>query len=324
MIQAIALAKMYGEDCTGHALLGKFDLVAANSGGALVVAALIENKTLGEICTMFRDTSMLEKLFMKLPFYKQFLWGIGGIGPRFSTEAKANQIAALLPKSRDKPLDQLAIKGCHEGNVDLLFMTYHYDRERASMQRSNKNSLAGNFTSSGSSPTLAAVVNASSTAPVQWFDEPATIGKDRYWDGGVSGYNNPCLAAMVEAIANGVPREQIAVLSIGTGGILLPIAEKGETSALFKPRTEPGTTNDIKKAATSILQDPPDAHSFIAHLMMGGTLSSSAANCPYAPTRFVRLNPMIQPKMQDDEWVTPKGESKSEVCKLGKHGYGSL
>lgn len=101
MIQAIALAEIYGEDCTGHALLGKFDMVAANSGGALVAAALIENKTLGQICVMFRDTAILEKLFTKLPFYKKFLWGIGYIGPQFSTKAKASQIAALLPLSCD-------------------------------------------------------------------------------------------------------------------------------------------------------------------------------------------------------------------------------
>lgn len=49
MIQAMALADMYGDEICGHDLLAKFDLVAANSGGALVAAALIENCTLGEI-----------------------------------------------------------------------------------------------------------------------------------------------------------------------------------------------------------------------------------------------------------------------------------
>ncbi len=315
MIQAIALAEMYGDEIRGRDLLAKFDLVAANSGGALVAAALIENCTLGEIKNFFADQAVLGQLFNPLSRFNRFMWGLAGIEPRFSTESKAREIARLLPSAGWLALDKLAVAGCHGAPVDFVFMTYHYDRERASMLRSNTKSLAGSFSSSVV-PSLADVVHASSTAPVMWFDSPADIGSNRYWDGGLSGYNNPCLAAVVEAIANGVPREHIAVLSLGTGTTLLPIEPQRNKSCLFKKRGDPGVIADVKKAAVSILQDPPDAHSFIAHLLMGGELPASAAQCPQTPTHFVRLNPLIQPVKEGDVWRSPTGLNEAEFCKL--------
>jgi patatin-like phospholipase/acyl hydrolase len=49
LIQVRALMALYGESKTGHQILRNFDLVAAHSGGALVLAGLVEDLPLGEI-----------------------------------------------------------------------------------------------------------------------------------------------------------------------------------------------------------------------------------------------------------------------------------
>jgi hypothetical protein len=38
--------------------------------------------------------------------------------------------------------------------------------------------------------------------PIFAFDEPAEVRGRRYWDGGLAGYNNLVLAAVVEAMTN--------------------------------------------------------------------------------------------------------------------------
>lgn len=57
--------------------------------------------------------------------------------------------------------------------------------------------------------TLVEAVHASTNAPIRYYDEPAEVSGRRYWDGALGGYNNPVLAAVVEALANG-PAEAVA------------------------------------------------------------------------------------------------------------------
>ena len=46
LIEVRTLMKLYGDDATGHDVLKNFDLVAANSGGSLVLAGLVEGLSL--------------------------------------------------------------------------------------------------------------------------------------------------------------------------------------------------------------------------------------------------------------------------------------
>lgn len=49
-----ALIKLYGAAATGHQVLRDFDLVAATSGGSLVLGGLVENLSLNELLSVFR------------------------------------------------------------------------------------------------------------------------------------------------------------------------------------------------------------------------------------------------------------------------------
>ena len=92
-------------------------------------------------------------------------------------------------------------------DVNLLVTAYDYDRERAAFFRSNDKSAAQS-PAPHVGATLAEAVHASTNVPIFAFDEPAEVRGRRYWDGGLAGYNNPVLAAVVEAMTNfpGEPR----------------------------------------------------------------------------------------------------------------------
>src|SRR5207244_12011611 len=87
--------------------------------------------------------------------------------------------------------------------------------------------------------SLSEILNASTNAPVNYFDAPAGTGGRRCWDGGLAGNNNPVLGAVVEALANGVRAESIDVLNIGTGQVFLAPDPPAEDPALLVPKDEP-------------------------------------------------------------------------------------
>ena len=131
----------------------------------------------------------------------------------------------------------------------------------------------------------------------------------RCWDGALGGYNNPVLAGITEALANGIEPQAIEVLSIGTGSVILPTASGNEdaaTAKLVQQRARTSFTGDLKKLAGSILDDPPDAASLIAHLMLGQAVPGDGAH-PTAEGRLVRMNPLLQPIRVAGSWARPAG-----------------
>ena len=199
--------------------------------------------------------------------------------------------------------------------TEIVFCTFDYDRQRARFIRSNSGSLAaGTQASQTAGMSLVEAVHASSTAPVRFFDAPAVLQQGgrsvRFWDGAVGGYNNPVMAGVVEAIANHPERQsRIRALSLGTGSVSLPMRETAaQTGGLYKPRPSPGLLTDIGLLAAAIVDDPPDAASFMAHVMLGGRLPQPGDSVSDGPV--VRLSPLIQPlnpSGRDDGWQYPKG-----------------
>ncbi|HXP51736.1 MAG TPA: patatin-like phospholipase family protein, partial [Bacteroidia bacterium] len=65
LIQAKALfniyKKQYGDGVTGHQVLSNFDYAGANSGGAIVLAALIQNWPLQQLIDFFNTQSKREE-----------------------------------------------------------------------------------------------------------------------------------------------------------------------------------------------------------------------------------------------------------------------
>jgi hypothetical protein len=314
LIQVKILQQRYGMKAKGHDILKKYDLVIANSGGSLVLAAMIVNKSLDEILNMFLDEEVLETIFVKKtisiinPLHKFF--------PRFKTKEKIKGLKAQLGENSTLTLNEIpAYIG--KPSLQIIITAFDYDRERAIYFRSNTNSRMetsviqsevneGQVTDTFKTTTLLNAVHAASNAPVLFFDDPAEFSlfypsnpnkvtsKRRFWDGAVGGNNNPVASGVLEAIANGANPNEIRIVSIGTANTVLPVlyGDSGEPipeiSWLIKIGENEGPEGDILKMAQAIISDPPDAATFIANQIL---------NLPYQQrqNRLIRINPLVKP-----------------------------
>jgi hypothetical protein len=86
ILEAMALKELYG-NIGGRAILSQFDLVASNSGGSIVLGALIADFTPQRIIDLFLSDTERAKIFVDLPWYKKLVRVIG-LGPRYSTSGK--------------------------------------------------------------------------------------------------------------------------------------------------------------------------------------------------------------------------------------------
>ncbi|MER2519909.1 MAG: patatin-like phospholipase family protein [Bdellovibrionales bacterium] len=311
LVETQALIALYGEQTKGHKVLADFDLVAANSGGSLVLGGLMEDLTLAEIRDYFLDEFKRRRVFSPTKsLFLRLLRRLFGLGPLYSAEDKLAALRMLLPRYGDRTMDGIAQGIARQGRADthLLIVGFNYDRNRAVFFRS---APAGNGPVWGkgapATATMAEAIHASSNAPVNYFDKPARFASsdERFWDGGITGCNNPVLAAVTEAVVLGQRLDDLAVLSLGTGSVNLPLAEPGFGASMYEaPRLKAGLLNDLKKLATAILDDPPDAATFIAHVMTGG---NSGVRAP-AMSRIVRASPLIAPtKDIGGNWTAPGG-----------------
>jgi hypothetical protein len=149
-----------------------------------------------------------------------------------------------------------------------------------------------------------------------YFDQPAVLRSDpgrRYWDGGVTGCNNPVLAAVTEAMVLGQPAESLRALSLGTGTVCLPpLPEGAPDSVLYSKPYKQGILADVEKLAGAIVDDPPDAASFIAHVSTG---ASPGLPKP-VDSRIVRMNPMVAPLGGPGTWRLPDGMDEPTFSQL--------
>ena len=311
LIEVRALLALYG-DISGHEVLSKFDVVVSNSGGSIVAGALAGGWKLSEILGLFSDTVRRRQIFVTLPWYDR-IGRVLGLGPKYSTNGKIGGLRTVLGSAptpvADVPLAQVpALVGLP--GLQFLIAGFDYDQQRARFFRSNPASLAGTFSPPDTTTTMALAVHASSNAPVNYFDEPAKFSGRQFWDGAISGYNNPVLAGVLELIAGGAAREAIDVLSLGTANVALPSADSGPTvdSALVRgPRTAciPRLKDDILALATSIVDDPPDVASFHAHLALTQRMPADPAH-PLIDGPIVRLNPLVRPvRDAQGTWIAP-------------------
>ena len=293
IIEAMALAALYGPTTPGQQILGKFDLVTANSGGAIILAGLAINFTPQQLIDLLNTPAQRDLIFVK-----NFL-SFTGV-EKYDAAAKLKGLRQVFGKPGDQCLSNLNL-GCK-----ILIPSFDYDRQRAQFFRSDINSPAAG-TPGCDQPTLAEAVHGSSNAPVKYFDAPALFDTPafagcRYWDGGMGGFNNPVTAGVIEALAYGIPPGSISALSIGTGGVFLPLPSPipapgaGGQNPLYTTIDNSGLFHDLEKAAATIVDDPPEQASFVAHLVISGAagLSQDPAN-PVTNGNLIRLNPQIQP-----------------------------
>ena len=251
LIQVRALQALYGPDIAGHDVLRKFDLVVANSGGSIVAAGLFLNKPLSQIANLFLAQDVRQSIFVKVGWLRLAVnWALS-VTPRYSAEAKVKGLQAQLGNDALKPIRQIAVdigKNHASRDIHLVVIGFDYDRERAMLFRSNHDSAAAS-PGTVSDISLLHAVHASTNAPVSFFNAPAEISltsiaaggtrevtRRRMWDGGISGFNNPIMAGVIDALANGF--EDARVLSIGTGNVMLPKAEHIDGSWRRDPPAE--------------------------------------------------------------------------------------
>jgi hypothetical protein len=298
LIQVKTLQRLYGANLNGHAVLSKFDMAVANSGGSIVLGGLLEDQTLANILGYFMDENARRSIFQPTgDFIDQVLSGLLHFGPKYSTIKKLPALQRRLPVSGGKLMTQVAagIPGADSGKpVHILIAGFDYDRNIAAFFRSAQTGGPewGNGAAS-SDTTLAQAIHASSNAPVNFFDQPASWdgGHSRFWDGAISGCNNPVMAGVAEAATLGVALGDIRALCIGTATVRSPGPPADNPAPFFAKRAAQSFPIDLAKIAGAINDDPPDVASFLAHVMTGGGKGLPAG----AVSRVVRMNPMVSP-----------------------------
>jgi len=234
--------KYPNKEIKGHEVLRHFDLVIANSGGSMVLAALACNWNFAEIIKLFDDKTVREKIFKKLNFKQRYfptnfmrLFGVKSVGTRYSTTAKGDALKDILRIDGKKKLFDVSLhelpKLIGKESLEIVVTTFDIINKRAKLFRSNRNSKARAEVIAGLSHfdevSLVEAIQGASNAPVNYFDFPAIFSPEgtrrRFylWDGALGGFNNPVMAGITEAFANNRDRENICVLSIGTGGKLV-------------------------------------------------------------------------------------------------------
>ena len=323
LLQAMALGELYGLDTPGNEILSRFRLVVANSGGSLNAAGLWANLTPRQLIDEFMSETIREQVFTPRPFYLR-IPRLLGFGPKYYASRKLNAIRQVLGKY-DRGIADTPIQGLRRNfgrsdqeATDIVVIAFDYDTNRAKFLRTNMGTSAGSQKDKPPYRTsLAEAVHASTNAPVNYFDAPATITYNeaplRTWDGAIAGYNNPILAGITEALANGADRDTICVLSLGTGSCVLPM--RGEFAArhdwLMANPYSSGfwpLIGDVQKLATSIVENPPDVATYVAFHMLGHKLPprSAALDDPVRSVmRIIRLNPLIQPTVNHYIKTTP-------------------
>lgn len=313
LIQVKALMQLYSPNTTGHAVLQDFDLVAANSGGSIVLGALLENLPLNRILQLFEDEATRRTIFSKTDHViDRVLHDLTGFGPKYSAANKLPALERVLSSAGGTSLPKV-VSGIRrpgaQTDLSILIVAFDYDRNRARFFRSSASGGASWGSGDAAEVTLAEAIDASTNAPVDYFDAPAMFPEPpsdqmgRYWDGAIAGCNNPILAGVTEAITKQVNPVDIRALSIGTASVARPWRQPDDPeSPYFQPLAQSSLKTDLGKLATSILDDPPDAATFLAHVMTGG---KEGLNKPPADSRIVRMNPLISPIKSSGAWGPP-------------------
>lgn len=307
ILQLLTLKDRYGS-VTGHEILKKFDLVIANSGGSIILAALAENWSLDDALLLFMDKKNRESIFSLNSFkdrffpvdYLRFL-GVG-IGPKYSSTRKMETFRKLFKEVDKRQLSELP-GFIGKDSLKLVICTYDALNNRAKFFRSYP-SESPDF----DSVKLTQAIHGSSNAPVQYFDFPARFKAKNteiyyeLWDGALGGFNNPILAGIIEAFKEKVKFEDIKVISLGTGNILMSMQAKDDFWSLKQiavqkrrkklafryllPQAKFFKETALNQAKT-ILYQPPDWANYVAMMFLKATTNNKIDD------QIIRLSPLI-------------------------------
>lgn len=313
LIEVKALIDLYSAAVTGHEVLADFDLVAANSGGSIVLGGLLENMPLGQLLDFFQSEDRRKSVFVEKLFHLPGL-------EKYSTSDKLLGIKSALPTVANQSLAAVAtgIRGASGQPLHALIVTFDYDTNRGVYFRSAPATRPGYGTGAAATVTVAEAVHASTNAPIRYFDKPAMLNSlpnRRYWDGGISGNNNPVLAGVTEALVLGHSPANLAVLSLGTATAVLPLLPHGaQPTPIYRQANDSGLVPDLEKLATAIVDDPPDSATFYAHAASGGPPANAI---PPVDSSIVRMSPLISPVLDEaGNFILPSGLNGDDFTSL--------
>ncbi|MEP2238435.1 MAG: patatin-like phospholipase family protein [Maribacter sp.] len=307
IIQLLTLKDRYG-NINGHQILQQFDLVIANSGGSIVLAALAENYTIDKAISLFKKQQNRELIFHKNSFKDRYFpvdyLGLfnAGFGPKYSAKRKKEAFESLFPEVDKVQMNELP-RLIGKESLKLVVATYDALNNRAKFFKSFSSNPEG-----FDSVRLTQAINGSSNAPVQYFDFPARFkaqGSDIFyelWDGALGGFNNPILAGIIEAYKLGVDLKTIQVVSLGTSNSLMSADAKKDfwnwkqIALIFRRKKFAfsrwkSQLNFFKETvlhqAKTILYQPPDTANYIAMMFL------KASTGMLLNDQIIRLSPLI-------------------------------
>lgn len=317
ILQLLTLKERYKHEfpeLMGHDILKQFDLIIANSGGSIVLAALAENWSIDKAISLFDDKEIRESIFSKNSF-KESYWPVWltkkfSLGPKYSAKRKGEAFRKLFPNINHLLMSELPF---FIGKAELKITVCTYDalNNRAKFFRSySKDGSKGEFVK------LTQAIHGSSNAPVQYFDFPARFKASgskifyELWDGALGGFNNPVTAGIIEAFRLGIPLEELFVISLGNGNKLMSMKQKERfyqvRSITTKERFKKWKLwrykyqmeyfkKTVMNQAKTILYQPPDWANFVALMFLKKSLDRKPED------RFIRLSPMIHIDKNTDE-----------------------
>lgn len=302
----------------GHEILRQFDLIIANSGGSIVLAALAENMTIDEAIHLFDEKENRERIFSENSYQESF-WPVTvtrlfSFGPKYSTRRKRIAFGQLFPKCHGMLMNELP-DFIGKPSLKLIVCTYDALNNRAKFFRSYPQGNTG-----GEFVKLTQAIHGSSNAPVQYFDFPARFKANgsnifyELWDGALGGFNNPTVAGIIEAFRSQVPLEDMRLISIGNGNKLMSMVDKENfykiKSITIKERFKKLNLFSYKfqfqyfkqtvlNQAKTILYEPPDWSNFVALMFLSKTAKESDS------VNFIRLSPLIHIDGKTDPSIVP-------------------
>ncbi len=305
IIQLLTLKYKYG-NISGHEVLRDFDMVIANSGGSIALAALAENWTIDQALTLFDKKEIREKVFHKNSFKDRFfpidyIRVFKGFGPKYSTPKKGQAFRELFPELDKRQMSELP-EFIGKKSLKLVVCTYDALNNRAKFFKSYGNEVDYD------SVKMTQAIHGSSNAPIQYFDFPARFKAKNsgifyeLWDGALGGFNNPVTAGVIEAMKEDINLAEIKVISIGTGNKLMSNDDKKwfykvkqitqrdrrKKWKLWRLKYQVEYfTKTILNQATTILYEPPDWANYVAYMFLLQNGKDAIEQ------RLIRLSPMI-------------------------------
>lgn len=307
IIQLLTLKDRYG-NLTGHDILKKFDLIIANSGGSIVLAALAENYTIDRAISLFKEKKNRELIFYKNSFKDRYFpvdyLGLfnAGFGPKYSATKKKEAFENLFPQIDKIQMDEIPNLIGKE-SLKIVVATYDALNNRAKFFKSFSTNP-----DSYDSVRLTQAIHGSSNAPVQYFDFPARFKAKQseifyeLWDGALGGFNNPILAGVIEAYKLKIDLKTIQIISLGTSNslmssdakqnfwdwkqIALIFRRKKFAFSKWKPQFNFFKETVLHQAKT-ILYQPPDTANYIAMMFLKASTGKTLNE------QIIRLSPLI-------------------------------